>query len=88
MSKPELQTRIEDISHRMLDVTNDIVETIGQRAALRAQARAEVAATLYGEIAAFTCRKTVCRRAHRCRGDLLACIERARAEARVLSGDP
>lgn len=88
MTKTELATRIEEISHRMLDVANDIVETIGHRAALRAQARAQVAAALYGEIAAFTCRKAACRRARRCRGDLSVCVERARAEARALSGGP
>ena len=88
MTKTEIQTRIEYISHRMLDVAGNIVDTIGQGAAMRVKVRAQIEAALHGEIAAFTCRKAACRRARRCRGEPFHCIERARAEARELNGGP
>ena len=88
MTETDIRVRIDAIRHRMLDVAGDLVDEIGHSAAMRAQARAQIAASLYGEIAAFTCRKAACRRARRCRGDLSVCMERARAEARTLSDGP
>ena len=88
MTETNIRVRIDAIRHRMLDVAGDIVDTIGQGAAIRAKARAQIETALHGEIAAFTCRKAACRRARRCRGELFACIERVRAEARGLSGGP
>jgi hypothetical protein len=88
MSQAEFHTRVAKIRAKMLDALGDIVDMVGQRAALRAQLRAQVEAAIYGEMAPLTCRKAACRRAQRCRGEPLACIERARADARSLSAGP
>jgi hypothetical protein len=74
MTQPDIKARIADLQHRILDGAGNVLDSL----ALQSARRAAVSAALYGEIAALTCTRMACRRAHRCRGEPLACIKRAR----------
>jgi hypothetical protein len=84
MTQPNLPARVDELRHRILDGLNHVVDTIE----LQSAKRAAVHAALFGEIAALTCRKMACRRAHRCRGKPLACLKRARAYVKSSCAEP
>lgn len=83
-NEPNFNARVDELKHRMFDAMNHIVDTIE----LQSAKRAAVHAALFGEIAALTCRKMACRRAHRCRGKPLACLKRARAYVTSSCAEP
>ena len=74
MPRSDFHDRIDDLKLRLLDIGGDILDTMQEQSVRRAA----IDAAVYGEIAALTCTRMACRRAHRCRGKPLACLKRAR----------